>query len=66
MITFSKTTVAGFKHTNQSLRYGQQFHQTHKLNKITDEADKRWCDKLYNATDEVAKAMLASRTDHSQ
>ena len=62
MLTFSKSTVDAFTHRNKALRWGQAFHQHMKLHKITG-SDKAFCDKLYNATDEVAKAMVASRTD---
>ena len=63
MIMFSATQVATFVHRNKSLRYGQAFHQFMKLEKIVDDSDKRFCDRLYNAIDEVAKQMIASRLD---
>lgn len=66
MLTFSKTTVNEFRHTNKSLRWGQAFHRFMKLDKITNLEDKNFCDKLYNANDEIAKAMVASRTDKTQ
>lgn len=62
MIMFSKSMVETFSHRNKSLRWGQAFHQYMKLHKVTGQ-DKAFCDKLYNATDEIAKAMVASRTD---
>lgn len=50
----------------KGLRLGQAFHQHFKLEKITNEQDKMFCDILYNATDEKANIMIASITDHSQ
>lgn len=66
MITFSKSEVDRFKHTNKHLRWGQQFHQKFKLHKVTEPKDKIWCDKLHYAGDEEAKKMVASRTDPVQ
>jgi hypothetical protein len=54
--------VEKFSHRNKSLRWGQAFYEHMKLHKVTGQ-DKPFCDKLYNATDEIAKAMVASRTD---
>lgn len=65
MLTFSKSEVEKFIHRNKALRYGQAFHAYFKLEKITG-ADKAFCDKLYNASDDVAKAMIASRIDRTQ
>lgn len=66
MIMFSKSEVDNFRHTNKALRWGQQFYQKFKLDKVTNPQDKDFCDRLYNATEEKAKAMVASRTDKSQ
>lgn len=63
MITFPATAIALFRHTDNFLRYGQAFHQHMKLDKISNLKDKVFCDKLYNADDELAKQMIASRTD---
>lgn len=65
MLTFYKSEVARFHHSNKSLRYGQAFYQFFKLWEVTS-ADKHFCDKLYIVDDEVAKAMIASRTDQTQ
>lgn len=65
MLTFSKSLVDKFKHTNNALRYGQQFYIAFKLHKVEGQ-DKAFCDKLYNATEKTAKAMIASRTDKTQ
>lgn len=62
MITFSKSEVDSFRHSNKALRYGQAFHQHFKLEKVQG-SDKEFCDRLYQAPDDVAKAMVASRTD---
>lgn len=66
MLTFTKTMVDGFRHTNKSLRYGQAFYGYAKLHKVTNAADKAFCDRLFNASDDAAKAMIASRTDKTQ
>ena len=65
MITFPSTQIALFKAQkyDKYLRYGQAFHQYMKLEKITNLLDKAFCDKLYNASNEVAKLLIASRTD---
>ena len=65
MITFPISQVSKFVHKNKSLRYGQAFHQHMKLHKISNPQDKEFCDRLYNATDEKAKAMIISRTDNN-
>lgn len=65
-LSFSKSEVDRFRHTNKHLRYGQQFHQKFKLDKVKDPKDKIWCDKLYHSADEHAKQMIAARIDHSQ
>jgi hypothetical protein len=62
MLMFPKTRVDAFRHTNKALRYGQAFHQYMRLDKITG-LDKAFCDRLYQADGEKAKAMIASRTD---
>jgi hypothetical protein len=66
MISFSKSEVTNFRHTNKALRWGQQFYQHFKLNKITNAADKQFCDRLYNADEALAKQLVASRTDKGQ
>lgn len=63
MITFQKSRVDEFRHTNKSLRWGQAFYSYMKLHKVTYPQDKEFCDRLYNASDEVAKQMVASRLD---
>ena len=65
MITFAKTAVDKFVHRNKVLRYGQAFHRQFKLDKVTNQQDKEFCDRLWNASDEKAKAMIQSRLDHS-
>ena len=65
MITFTKSKVDAFKHLNTHLRWGQAFFGYMKLEKVTNQQDKEFCDRLYNATDEKAKAMVASRLDRS-
>lgn len=62
-LTFPKSLTDRFRHNNKALRYGQDFHRFMRLEKIKFPADKTFCDKLYNADVETAKAMIASRTD---
>lgn len=63
MIMFQKSRVDAFRHLNKSLRWGQAFHGYMKLEKITDIQDKAFCDRLYYADNEKAKAMVRSRLD---
>lgn len=65
MIKFPASQVKAFVHRNKALRWGQAFHQFMKLEKVENAQDKEFCDRLYNAPDEKAKAMVTSRTDHS-
>lgn len=65
MLMFSKSEVEKFRHNNKALRWGQAFHGYFKLERVTGQ-DKYFCDKLYNASEDVAKAMVASRTDRTQ
>ena len=62
-LTFSKTLVDGFVHSDPNLRYGQAFHQYAKLEKIMGH-DKGWCDKLYYAPDNMAKNMVLKKIDY--
>lgn len=68
MLTFQKSAVDQFHRLYQGgkgafingfamkgLRYGQAFHQWFKLEKITNEENKAFCDKLYYTDDETAK-----------
>lgn len=64
MLMFSKSLVDGFKHRNKTLRYGQALHQYAKLEKVTGQ-DKNFCDRLYEADEEKAKSMIASRLDRN-
>lgn len=64
-LTFSKTEVDSFRHTNPTLRYGQAFHQHMKLEKVQGPA-KNWCDRLYSASDRIAKDMIRKQTDVTQ
>lgn len=66
MILFSESIVKGFVHTNNGQRWGQAFYGYMKLHKVENEEDKIFCDKLYNADDGTAKAMVASRTMKGQ
>jgi hypothetical protein len=63
MIMFAATKVALFIHTNKALRYGQEFHQYMKLEKVSNPLDKAYCDRIYYAEDSLAKGLIQSRTD---
>ena len=63
---FAKSSVDKFKHQNKALRWGQAFYKFMKLDKVKNIQDKEFCDRLFNADDDKAKAMVASRTDRSQ
>lgn len=67
MLTFSKSEVSQFRHSNKSKRWGQAFFDYFKLGKITNPQDKEFCDRLYNEiNDTKAKAMVQGRTDATQ
>lgn len=69
MLTFSKSEVDQFNRLFQSgkgLRYGQAFHQHFKLEKVTNEEDVVWADRLYQTDGDIAKAMIAGHTDATQ
>ena len=66
MLMFPKSTVDAFRHTNKSKRWGQAFYDYMKLSKVQAAQDKEFCDRLYNADDARAKAMVQSRTDKGQ
>ena len=65
MLTFSKSLVDKFVHRNKVLRWGQAFHRQFKLDKVTNQQDKEFCDRLFNAADDKAKQMVQSRLDHN-
>lgn len=66
MLMFSESEVKRFRHQNKSLRWGQAFYNFMKLHKVQEPQDKEFCERLYNASEEKAKAMVASRTDKTQ
>ncbi len=63
MLTFPRSRVDGFKHTNKHLRWGQAFYQYMQLHKC--QQDYMFCQRLYNAPDEVAQAMVKERIDEN-
>lgn len=65
MLMFSKSEVDKFRHGNKHLRYGQAFYHHFKLDRVVGQ-DKAFCDKLYEATEDTARAMIASRIDKKQ
>lgn len=65
MIIFPKSRIDQFVHTNQDLRWGQQFYQHMELHKCTNPEDAVFLDRLYNADDETAKAMVRDYTDYN-
>lgn len=62
MISFTESEVKGFRHSNKALRWGQAFYNHFKLHKVVNVQDRHFCDQLYNAAEDTAKAMVASRT----
>jgi len=50
----------------EGLRLGQAFHQHFKLDKITNEENKIFCDSLYEADGDDARKMIESITDYTQ
>lgn len=62
-ITFPRSRVDQFRHNDPTLRWGQAFHQYMKLHKC--KTDKMFCDRLYNASDELAKKLVHERIDES-
>jgi hypothetical protein len=48
------------------VRLGQAFHQYFKLDKITNEENKIFCDRLYEMDGEEAMKAIATITDHTQ
>ncbi len=65
MLSFTKSCVDTFKHVNKSQRYGQAFYSYMKLDKVCERQDKDFCNRLYNADDAKAKAMIQSRIDQN-
>jgi len=63
MLMFPKSRVDAFRHRNTALRWGQAFYSYMKLEKCRQ--DRFFCDKLYNADEATARAMVASRIDHN-
>lgn len=63
LLTFPKSTFDQFRHTN-NLRWGQAFYGFMRLDKCTQ--DKVFADRLYSASDEVAKAMVILRLGRNQ
>ena len=63
ILTFPRTRVNAFKHDKPHLRWGQAFYQHMELHKCKQ--DYMFCQRLYNATDEVAQAMVAARIDEN-
>lgn len=50
----------------KGLRLGQAFHQHFKLDKITNEENKIFCDRLYEADGDEARKMIETITDYGQ
>ncbi len=48
MITFTKSKVDAFKHLNKHVSWGKAFFGYMKLEKVTNQQDKEFCDRLYN------------------
>lgn len=63
MISFPKTRIDSFIHDKPHLRWGQHFFQYMELHKCSNPEDQVFLNRLYNAADDVAKTMVADRTD---
>lgn len=64
---FTKSLVQSYHHKDGWVRWGQGFYNHMLLHKVVDPADKAFCDSLYNIQDDnLAKAMVAERTDQTQ
>lgn len=66
MISFPLSRVKKFVKRDNNLRYGQEFYVFMALEKVTNPADVVFCDRLYEADGDLAKAMIASVTDPNQ
>lgn len=53
------------KDRTDARRWGQQFYDFMKLEKVTDPDNKVWCDALYNAKEHVARQMVLASIDHN-
>ena len=65
VLTIPKTRFDQFRHHETGKRYGQAFYDFMQFEKITNEQDKAFVEKLYQEPDrEVARSMIFSRLDH--
>lgn len=55
--------LAQFRHTDKNLRWGQAFYLFMELGKCVQDRD--FCDKLFNAPDDVAKNLVRLHIDTS-
>lgn len=62
MLLFAKSKVTGFRKTNPNQRWGQAFYMYMELFKV-EGPDEVFCDRLYNAKDHEAIAMVNARVD---
>jgi len=64
---FSKSEVQTFfqQDRENGQRLGQRFYTYFKLDRINRD-NQIWCDKLYEADGDLAKKMIAERTDQTQ
>jgi hypothetical protein len=67
MLTFSNDLTANFNHSNKSKSYGKAFLDFAKIkvSSLESNQDKEFCDRLCNASEEKAKAMIVSRTENN-
>ena len=65
---FSKSEVQAFfqQDRENGQRLGQRFHTYFKLDKIQNESDKIWCDRIYQADGSIARAMIEKSVDQTQ
>lgn len=63
-ISIPLSRLQAFRYDEKSsLRWGQAFHQYMGLEKVTQ--GKVWCDRLYQADNDVAKAMVHEVLDYA-
>lgn len=64
MLSFPLSKVKLFVHKNKSKTWGQAFYDYMNLKDNRD--DINFCERLRQAPETTAMAMVASRTDHSK
>ena len=56
-----------FQRTNEHLRWGQEFYDFAKLEKLSSPENVAWAKKLYNEpSEDLAKKMVLAKVDYTQ